>query len=377
MAIIGLLSYAISDTVNNLKESLTLKGHHAIKLRRMGMSRFRGREGGFLLNYGSSSVPNITIGGATVINPPSRVALSSNKLNSLHVMNHLGVRTVEYTNQQSTAQRWVDGGGLVYVRRTLNGHSGEGIELVYNGQVDMGLLSGNIPLNTSVPSAPLYTKGIFGNRREYRVHVFKNKIIHVAQKRRRNGFSDIPEYNNLVRNHHTGWIYSTHNTAELNIAGKCEALKAVEALGLDFGAVDIITNRDDAWVLEVNTAPGMEGVTLEKYTDAISRFVNGEEVIGETIHDFENFRQGNNNTQENTIDPVTTTQPVSIQQETPPTSGTSSQNTTLVDNGYYWLMINGEQTIGKFYSGVNSFEIIGWEIPVDYDDAIVGNRIIQ
>jgi len=42
---------------------------------------------------------------------------------------------------------------------------------------------------------------------------------------------------------------------------------AVNCLGLDFGAVDIIYNqkKDVSFVLEVNTAPGLEGSTLNEY----------------------------------------------------------------------------------------------------------------
>ncbi|MNY81884.1 hypothetical protein D3C86_2236870 [compost metagenome] len=46
---------------------------------------------------------------------------------------------------------------------------------------------------------------------------------------------------------------------------------AVNALGLDFGAADVIWNdhRKQAFVLEVNTAPGLTGTTLEKYAKAL------------------------------------------------------------------------------------------------------------
>ena len=46
---------------------------------------------------------------------------------------------------------------------------------------------------------------------------------------------------------------------------------AVTALGLEFGAVDIIYNDKSKklFVLEVNTAPGIEGATVTKYKDAI------------------------------------------------------------------------------------------------------------
>jgi len=51
------------------------------------------------------------------------------------------------------------------------------------------------------------------------------------------------------------------------------ALAAVSALGLDFGAVDIIYNEHENqyYVLEVNTAPGLEGTTVEKYAEAFAK----------------------------------------------------------------------------------------------------------
>jgi glutathione synthase/RimK-type ligase-like ATP-grasp enzyme len=52
------------------------------------------------------------------------------------------------------------------------------------------------------------------------------------------------------------------------------ACKAVNLLGLDFGAVDIghrlIDNK--FFVFEVNTAPGLEGTTLDKYAKAIYNY---------------------------------------------------------------------------------------------------------
>lgn len=52
---------------------------------------------------------------------------------------------------------------------------------------------------------------------------------------------------------------------------------AIKALGLDFGAVDIGKLRDGSLVVfECNRAPGIEGQTVEKYVNAIDRWVKGE-----------------------------------------------------------------------------------------------------
>jgi glutathione synthase/RimK-type ligase-like ATP-grasp enzyme len=49
------------------------------------------------------------------------------------------------------------------------------------------------------------------------------------------------------------------------------AVHCVSALGLDFGAVDVIENKKGSWILEVNTAPGLEGQTLEVYRSAFEQ----------------------------------------------------------------------------------------------------------
>ena len=45
------------------------------------------------------------------------------------------------------------------------------------------------------------------------------------------------------------------------------------AIDLQFGAVDIIWNEKEnkCYVLEINTAPGLVGTTLTKYTEAFTK----------------------------------------------------------------------------------------------------------
>ncbi|MFW3388298.1 UNVERIFIED_CONTAM: hypothetical protein RF648_20120, partial [Kocuria sp. CPCC 205274] len=158
----------------------------------------------------------------------------------------------------------MEAGDTVYARATLTGHSGEGITVHQRGE------DGSVPV---LPQNPLYTKAITGQRREWRVHIFKGVITYVQVKRRANGYQDNANYREDVRNHHTGWIYATENINPSDAVLR-NAVAAVAALGLDFGAVDIISRRDEAWVLEVNTAPGLTGTTLEIFTRNVVEFVN-------------------------------------------------------------------------------------------------------
>lgn len=180
----------------------------------------------------------------------------TNKLQQLRAFNQHGVQTVEWTEDKQEAL----GYEVIYARTKLSGHSGEGIVVAAGADLE-------------VPDAPLYTSGITGGRREYRVHVIGDQH-YIQQKKRRSGAVDI---SNDIRNHHTGWVYTT-GTMTTPPAGLVEeASKAVQALGLTYGAVDIITKAGNLWVLEVNTAPGLEGSTLDFYVNNFEQLLEGQQ----------------------------------------------------------------------------------------------------
>ena len=71
----------------------------------------------------------------------------------------------------------------------------------------------------------------------------------------------------LIRNHQDGEWRQISCSPRRSISE--QAIKAVETLGLDFGAVDLILHNDTPYVLEVNTAPGLQvDNRLEAYVRA-------------------------------------------------------------------------------------------------------------
>jgi len=188
------------------------------------------------------------------INIPEAVGNAANKLRTAQCLGARGISQAPYTTSRDAAQNWNDKGEVVVVRNKLNGHSGQGIVILDSP--------------TWVPEAPLYTKYI-KKAEEYRVHVFNGEVIDIQMKRRR---LDVPDekVNWQVRNHDNGWVFTRDGIS----APDCvihSAVESVAALRLDFGAVDIGYNihRGEAVVFEVNTAPGLEGTTLEKYYEAL------------------------------------------------------------------------------------------------------------
>jgi D-alanine-D-alanine ligase-like ATP-grasp enzyme len=99
--------------------------------------------------------------------------------------------------------------------------------------------------------------------REYRVHVFKGKSIRISEK----VFDGTGKY-------------TTGKPGDIKLRNVREAAKgAVQAVGLDFGAVDILargSENQEVFVLEVNAAPGLGGSMPKLYIDTFNRYKNGD-----------------------------------------------------------------------------------------------------
>lgn len=212
---------------------------------------------GAIINWGNSAFYRDLTYETELLNHPDAVAKAVNKLEAFKALDgHCPIP--DWTETQVGAIKWLDEGDMVVARTKLTGHSGEGIEIIEPG-------------NHLVPLAPLYTRYI-RKRQEYRLHVFRDKVFFTQRKARN---KDVPNENVnwKVRNHANGFIFA-HQGVECGPDAEQYAIDAVRVLGLDFGAVDIIKGVDDKWyVLEVNTAIGIEGTTLEKYVEIFKEYV--------------------------------------------------------------------------------------------------------
>jgi glutathione synthase/RimK-type ligase-like ATP-grasp enzyme len=193
----------------------------------------------------------------TTFNDPTDVWYSVNKLEAFKCFEQYDVSHPEWTEDPLVARQWDD----VVIRTSLNGFGGKGISL-WNKE-DAGA-------EGPIKEAPLYVK-YKKKKSEYRVHVFNGEVIDVQQKKKRKGFEG---RDNQIRNYANGWVYC-RDGIEVPAMVTSEAIKAVNCLGLCFGAADVIWNDKEqrAYVLEVNTAPGLEGTTLENYANAFATTV--------------------------------------------------------------------------------------------------------
>ncbi|UIW10521.1 ribosomal protein S6 glutaminyl transferase [Aeromonas phage BUCT695] len=378
MSRIAIISHAASDTVNELKAHMAaVHGVNLINIRREG-STFHGRSDDLIINYGRSDIPMAVQGQATILNNPTNVAASSSKTDAFRIMREAGIPTVESTNDRDIAQGWFNSGEVVYARKKTRGHSGEGIVVCSARELED---VGDVETSSSLVNAPLYTKAISEQRREFRVHVMQGQVTYVQQKRRRDGFREDPNYSNVVRNHHTGWIYATNNAFnQLNRHAIDAAINAVAALGLDFGAVDIITRRNDVWVLEVNTAPGMTGTNLETYAQNFLNIHNNQHLITGSMTAVENAddsnfaleaepHPANPSTRRRTPEEHTVSAAEAVDSRpTPAQESRQPASPSLRHQGFYFLTANGEETVGQWDNNLRHFLVIGWEIGLSQEE---------
>jgi len=169
------------------------------------------------------------------------------------------VNVPEWTTDPKIVSEWIDTEqAIVVARKTLVGHSGEGIVLMGGEHTKV------------ITDAPLYVK-YKKKRHEYRVHFLRESqttcvVVDVTQKKKRKGAEFL---DTKIRNHKNGWVYAREAITEPKDLRQ-QALAAAFASDLDFGAVDLIWNEleDKCYVLEINTAPGLVGTTLHNYVNA-------------------------------------------------------------------------------------------------------------
>ena len=208
-----------------------------------------------VINWGNGNIPNWNGKGFTFLNRPERVLNAINKLTSFYKFLKYEVSTPVWTEHREWAEKWIRNGGKAVARGELEGLDGSGIMLVDK--------------ISELPDVQLYTKYVPISK-EWRVYVFAGQVIDILEKRRHN----IEKADPFIRTEHNGWVFCK---GEFNIPREASenAVKAISALGLDFGGVDIIYNEEanKSYVLEVNTAPGIGGDTVDKFAEAIRGYV--------------------------------------------------------------------------------------------------------
>lgn len=262
-----IIGYKIgSASVKLLAQSLKPKVKQRVLKVKKDSVTYKHKQTDYVINWGLSRYkPNHTV--AHVQNK-LYFFRTIQKHNDTHVdypVQHINIPI--WTDSKETAQEWLTNGVETLARTLLNSHSGKGIKL-YSADNQEPLCDAKLYVQ--------YKK----KKAEYRVHVFSTEdgpleVIDVTQKKKRKDFDG--EVNTKIRNHQNGWVYCRENITEPNDL-RTQAILAASVCGIKHCAVDIIYNQKEnkCYVLEINSAPGITGTTLEKYTEAFLKDMTNE-----------------------------------------------------------------------------------------------------
>jgi len=213
------------------------------------------RRGDVLIRYGLAYNPEADRRFKVVINRAEAIVNARNKLRALRIMASKGVVVPPYF----TSKYQIAIEDLPVLARSYS-HT-RGSDIVYIDSMEK--LWGTY--------ADYYTQYIPA-KHEYRVHVFNGEPIRLQKK-----IAKAEDASPIIKNAEHGYILADNfkYTSLLKRERKVinAATRAVEALGLDFGAVDVLYYERTPYVLEVNTAPALDSYGLQLYALIISQFL--------------------------------------------------------------------------------------------------------
>lgn len=217
-------------------------------------STYRPQRGDKIINWGSYGLPSWQLDlmrvGARLLNRPEAVEIATSKMRTFDVLGRINeINIPEWTRDYEVARRWE---GRVLGRDIDRGSEGAGITVYERGSAVQ-------------PGHAFYVR-YFKKADEFRIHVFNERAVDIQRKLRRDGAEA-----NAIRNTANGYIFARRDVVLPDDSIRDMCIRAVQGLGLHFGAVDVGWNRHYSrpCIFEVNTAPGLEGTTIERYAEAI------------------------------------------------------------------------------------------------------------
>lgn len=257
-----------------------------------------------VLCWGTKVEKNIALPNKVVYNHPNKILANRNKVNALDIFKKAGVAVADFSVDFAKA------GSKEYpfplVMRTKYHQGGAGFWLCLNKDM----------VAQAVKEGAQYMQNYIHIKDEYRLHIVNDKVIYAVKKIQRDNHTaafkeHFTEYVNnaaakkkavldnatldfvldklakkfatgadmIIRSNTRGWKFSKVDADKLDKGLVDEAIKAIKALGLNYGAVDCcITTEGKAAIIECNTGPGLEGTSFDAWSEALKAMVTPKKV---------------------------------------------------------------------------------------------------
>jgi len=275
-----------------------------------GGQKSPGKAKAIVIGWGAKTKDNVDLGKATVFNHPDQIKVNRNKLAALNLMKQAKVNVAPFSAAETVIKdlgNTKNPMALPVIGRT-NYHQG-------GANFFTCLTKTHVSDVIGVLSKDLNKKGYFQNyidvKDEYRLHMVLDNLIYAVKKKRRANLTEayveqqsdkikrmaekkgvevnddtlkmaleyqgkkISGADNVVRSNTRGWKFSSIKIENVPHDLIVESIKALKALNLEFGAVDCVVDvNGKAWIIEVNTGPGLEGTSFKKYVEVFTKVIN-------------------------------------------------------------------------------------------------------
>lgn len=218
--------------------------------------------GDIVVRWGCTKAPEYDGIASKVYNHAENISANSNKLNSLRSFGRVGLRVPRiYTNKREIARFPVLG-------RDTHHYGGKDIVIINGSNTGRNNFD-------AIPDKDFYVE-VIPSRAEYRVHVFLGRVIRITKKVFRGHTRDdvrVAE-RDIIRNDTFGWGHQNVDEREVPDNIKDAAKRSMAAVGLDFGAADVLIDmQGNPYVLEVNTAPRLGDTGIDLYVSEFMKLV--------------------------------------------------------------------------------------------------------
>lgn len=261
-----------------------------------------------VIGWGAKTDKDINLGKATVINHPNNIRTNRNKFRAMEIMRGVGVHIAPFEAADNAIAGLDSNSITLPVIGRTNYHQG-------GANFFTCLTKTHVANTIKTLNEKLNKKGYFQNyidvESEFRLHIVDGRVIYAQRKKERDNLkeaystdqmdkikrmaekkgakvdektlkfaldyqgSKIAGADNIIKSNTRGYKFSNVNLSSVNKDLADQAIAAVAALGLQFGAVDCVLDTDGyAWVIEVNTGPGLEGTAFKNYVQAFSDMIN-------------------------------------------------------------------------------------------------------
>jgi len=259
----------------------------------------RPRNKDIIIGWGTKTSEDVNLGDTKILNHPNAIRKNRNKLKVLEMLKadrSLSNNIAKFC-PANRILRAIDRGeiALPLIGRKKHHQGGKGLWIC--------LVKNHV--EKAISDGAEYFQSYIDIKAEYRLHVFAGSIIYAVKKienpteagwisqrkekiQEHAGKHDVNLDNaavdyvlgrlvkeavlpdQIVRSNTRGWKFSGIALNTMPASLRNAAIKAVEVIGLDFGAVDCATDMGDhPFIIEVNTGPGLQGTSFNKYKEAL------------------------------------------------------------------------------------------------------------